>query len=85
MFVFILTFTLALGVFWEVLEFFIRLSAEFLGIEAILVQYGLADTITDLVFDTVGAVLVALFGTETLSGLVDTLHQRLEEARPERR
>ncbi|WP_089809014.1 hypothetical protein [Halogeometricum rufum] len=82
MFVFILTFTLALGVVWEVLEFFARLAADYLGVEAILVQYGLADTITDLVFDTVGAVLVALFGTETLSGLVDSLHQRLEEARP---
>ncbi|QIB75928.1 hypothetical protein GL213_02450 [Halogeometricum borinquense] len=85
MFVYILTFTLAFGVLWEVLEFFARLSAEFFGIEAVLVQYGLHDTIVDLMFDTVGAAIVALFGTETLSDLVDTLHERLEEARPERR
>jgi hypothetical protein len=84
LFVFILTFTLAAGVFWEVLEFFIRLGADFFGAEAILVQYGLGDTMLDLVFDTVGALIVALFGTETLSGVVDALHERLEDARTKR-
>lgn len=81
MFVYILTFTLAVGVLWEVAEFFARISAAYFGVEAVLVQYGLEDTIMDLVFDTVGAVLVALFGTETLSDLVDTLAERLEERR----
>ncbi|WP_394327788.1 hypothetical protein [Halogeometricum limi] len=83
LFVFILTFTLAFGVLWEVLEFFARLAADYFGVEAVLVQYGLTDTIVDLLFDTVGAVIVALFGTETLSGLVDTLRERLEAARPD--
>lgn len=84
LFVFLLTFTLAVGVLWEVLEFFTRLAADFFGVDAVLVQYGLSDTIVDLVFDTVGALIVALFGTETLSGVVDALHQRLEDARTER-
>jgi hypothetical protein len=82
MFVFILTFTLAFGVVWEVLEFFARLAADYAGVEAVLVQYGLDDTIVDLVFDTVGAVLVALFGTERLASLVESFHERLEAARP---
>ena len=74
--VFLLLFTLALGVFWEVLEFAARLGASAVGAEAVLVQYGLEDTILDLVFDTVGAVLVALFGTRRLSALVTELHDR---------
>nr|WP_256421256.1 hypothetical protein [Halobellus rarus] len=73
---FILLFTLALGVLWEVLEFLARIAASAVGVEAVLVQYGLGDTILDLVFDTVGAILVALFGTRRLSGLVDTFHDR---------
>ncbi|WP_410766429.1 hypothetical protein [Haloferax sp. DFSO60] len=81
LFVYILLFTLAAGVLWEVLEFGARLSAEALGIEAVLVQYGLGDTIIDLVFDTVGAMLVALFGTPTLSETIESLNERLERAR----
>ncbi|RDI72097.1 hypothetical protein [Halopelagius longus] len=81
MFVFIVTFTLAFGVFWEVLEFFARLSADAVGAEAVLVQYGLDDTIVDLLFDSVGAVLVGLFGTNTLATAVDSVHKRIEEAR----
>ncbi|RLM59911.1 hypothetical protein DVK02_03805 [Halobellus sp. Atlit-31R] len=77
---FLLLFTLALGVFWEVLEFAARHGAEILGVEAVLVQYGLEDTILDLVFDTVGAVLVALFGTGRLAGLVETVRERLAES-----
>ncbi|MFB6092989.1 MAG: hypothetical protein ABEK02_08275 [Haloquadratum sp.] len=69
--VFLLLFTVALGVFWEVLEFLARQVAAALGVEAVLVQYGLEDTILDLVFDTVGALLVALFGTESLGELTD--------------
>ncbi len=74
---FLLLFTLALGVLWEVLEFLARIGAMSLGVEAVLVQYGLEDTILDLVFDTVGAILVALFGTQRLSELATELHDRL--------
>jgi hypothetical protein len=81
LFFFVVTFTLAFGVFWEVLEFFARLAAAFFGVEAVLVQYGLEDTVVDLVFDTVGAVLVALFGTETLSGAVDAVYDRIRARR----
>ncbi|MFA1610011.1 hypothetical protein [Halobellus rubicundus] len=75
--VFLLLFTLALGVFWEVVEFVGRLAADAAGAEAVLIQYGLEDTILDLVFDSVGALLVALFGTERLSDLVETIRERL--------
>ncbi len=73
LFVFVLLFTLGLGVLWEVLEFAARLGARSLGIDPILVQYGLDDSLLDLLFDTLGAVLVALFGTGTVSGVVGSV------------
>ncbi|ELZ92878.1 hypothetical protein C440_12194 [Haloferax mucosum ATCC BAA-1512] len=81
MFVYILLFTLAAGVFWEVLEFGARLAADAVGMETVLVQYGPEDTIIDLVFDSVGAVLVALFGTPALTGTIESLTDRLEQTR----
>lgn len=81
---YIVLFTLAAGVFWEVLEFLARELAEWLALDPVLVQYGLGDTLVDLVFDTVGAVAVALFGTERFDGLVDRLsewlHRRVERS-----
>ncbi|MFD1513859.1 hypothetical protein [Halomarina rubra] len=84
LFVFILLFTVGLGVFWEVLEFVARELADVVGADPVLVQYGLADTVVDLVFDMVGAVLLALFGTNELSDLVDDLTERYERARHSR-
>ncbi len=77
MFVYVLLFTLAFGVVWEVLEFAVRGFATIVGIEPVLIQYGLEDTIIDLIFDATGALLVALFGTSALSGTIDTLVARL--------
>lgn len=75
---YVLLFTLALGVFWEVLEFGARLLASAAGMEPILFQYGIGDTLLDLVFNTAGAVLVALFGSGVLQPLVDSLTARLD-------
>jgi len=77
MFAFILVFTLAAGVFWEVLEFLLGRASTALGGSAVLVQYGLSDTMLDLVFDSVGAVLVATFGTAHLSSVVEAVTDRL--------
>jgi len=70
MFVFILMFVLAFGVAWEVLEFTITLAATATGNATILTQFGLEDTMLDLVFDTIGAIVVAIWGTAHLSGIV---------------
>lgn len=75
-FVFVLSFTLALGVFWEVLEFGARFASDALGLDAILVQYGIEDTVLDLVFDAVGATLVAVLGTDLFDELVRSLRTR---------
>jgi len=81
MFVFILLFTLGLGVFWEVLEFVSRIGANLLGFDPVLVQYGLDDSLLDLLFDTLGAVIVAGFGTQGVADLAETLSNRLDEYR----
>ncbi|RLM57419.1 hypothetical protein DVK02_06525 [Halobellus sp. Atlit-31R] len=81
-FVFILLFVLAFGVLWEVIEFGIGLLASYTGTPGVLTQYGLEDSMLDLVFDTVGAVIVAVYGSSQLGEVVDALTARLEERRP---
>jgi hypothetical protein len=78
-FVFILLFVLAFGVLWEVLEFFIGLGAGALGTDAVLTQYGLTDSLMDLVFNTLGAVVVALWGTAHLQDVAGYIETRLDE------
>ena len=79
-FAFILIVVLAFGVFWEVIEFAIGEIAALTG-GAVLTQYGLRDTMLDLVFDTVGAVIVAVWGTAYLTDVVGAVTDRLEERR----
>ena len=58
-FAFLVVFVLAFGVFWEILEFVTGLVGRRLFGTAVLVQYGLDDTIHDLVFDLLGGLVVA--------------------------
>ena len=78
MFVFILLLTIAFGVLWEVIEFSIAEVATLTGSTSVLVQYGLRDTLLDLVFNTIGAVVVATWGTAYLSDVVGAIRKRLE-------
>jgi hypothetical protein len=50
--------TVAIGVFWEVIELIAREIGERLDVDPVLVQYGWRDTAADLGFDVVGALLV---------------------------
>jgi len=78
MFVFILLLTVAFGVFWEVIEFAIAEAAAAMGGAPVLTQYGLDDTLLDLVFDTIGAVVVATWGTAYLGDVVGAITDRFE-------
>jgi hypothetical protein len=82
LFLFVLVFTLALGVLWEVLEFVGRRIAIATGNEPVLVQYGLEDSMLDLVFDAVGAVLFSLVGTRQYEAVVESVLERLRESQP---
>ena len=62
-FVFILLFVLAFGVFWEMIEFAVSGLGSVTGAESALTQYGLEDTMLDLVFNTIGAIGAAAWGT----------------------
>jgi len=78
MFVFILLFVIAFGVFWEVIEFAVSQGAAMFGTGTVLTQYGLEDTMLDLVFDSIGAVIVAVWGTAHLTNVVGVFTEWLE-------
>jgi len=80
-FVFVLLFVLAFGVFWEVIEFAIGLLAAATGSDAVLTQYGLDDSMRDLLFNTLGAVVVATWGTAHLSDVSGALAAKLDARR----
>ncbi|QGN06725.1 hypothetical protein Hrd1104_05075 [Halorhabdus sp. CBA1104] len=72
-FVFILMFVLAFGVIWEVIEFTTSAAATAIGGSPVLTQYGLEDTMKDLIFNTIGAIVVASWGTIYLNDFVTQL------------
>lgn len=69
MFVFILLFILSAGVIWEILEFITDELALMIGIDAVLVQYGIHDTMGDMLFNLIGAIIVAFWGTFYLNDI----------------
>lgn len=77
--VFTLLFVVAAGVFWEVIEFAAGELTAVLGTGAILIQYGLGDTMVDLVFDIIGGVLIALWGSVYLRGTIEDLRSWLDD------
>ncbi|KAB1185381.1 MULTISPECIES: hypothetical protein [Haloferax] len=84
MFAYLLIFVMAFGVLWELLEFYIGVVSQLAGAEEVLTQYGLDDTVLDLMYNTLGGLLVAIFGTAHLAGLSDELLGRMEGESAER-
>ena len=74
---------LAFGVLWELFEFGLDIVATETGIDMPLAQHGLDDTVLDLTYNTAGAVLVGLFGQAHLSGVAETVRDRLLGGAPE--
>lgn len=68
--VYVLLFTIAAGVTWELAEMLGREAARSLGMEPILVVYGLEDTMLDLVFDVAGGAVVAVGGSDAFAGTI---------------
>ncbi|WP_117363545.1 hypothetical protein [Natrarchaeobaculum sulfurireducens] len=79
MFTFLIAFILAIGVIWEILEFIVDQGALALGMEPVLAQHGIDDTIVDMIFNVVGALLVATWGTLYLVELSEALAALLED------
>ena len=78
--VFILVFVLAAGVVWEVLEFGIAALSRGLGVGSPLVVYGIEDIVTDMIFNTVGALLVAVWGSGYFEDFVPFVRRWLRAA-----
>jgi len=74
--VIILLFVLAFGVLWELLEFALGIMGDSLGSTSVLTQYGVYDTLWDLVYNTIGGILVALWGGIYLTDLANAIGQR---------
>lgn len=77
-FVYVLVVVLSFGVLWELFEFGLDIIADATGIAMPLAQHGLDDTVRDLMFNSLGALLVAAFAQVHLSGVVERiLEERL--------
>ncbi len=75
---FVVLFVVAFGVFWEIGEFGFDVIAAHTGLTMPLAQHGLDDTMTDLVFNTIGAIVVATWGLPYLTDLTQAVSDRLE-------
>lgn len=74
MVVYVVIFVTAFGVIWELFEYGLDLISATTGVQMPLAQHGLADTINDLTFNAIGAVVVALWGQVYLSQFAKRFH-----------
>ncbi len=73
----VVVFVVTVGVAWEIGEFAYDTALEIIGFEALAVaQHSLADTITDLVFNALGAIVVAVWGLKYLVTITEAAIER---------
>ncbi|CAM2896281.1 hypothetical protein HASA104033_07205 [Halobacterium salinarum] len=72
-FVYIFVVVLAFGVVWELLEFGLDELATATGLAMPLAQHGLADTMHDFMYNSLGALVVAVFGQAHLTGVAEVV------------
>lgn len=76
-FVYLFVVVLAFGVIWELFEFGLDAVADATGLTMPLAQHGLDDTVRDTMFNSLGALIVAVFGQAHLTGVAHLVEQRL--------
>lgn len=59
---FLFLVVVAFAVVWEVVEFAVTTVSEMLGMNSVLVVFGPADIVTDIVFTALGGLLIVLWG-----------------------
>lgn len=62
----VLTSIVGGGILWESMEYAIHRLSDRLGVEPLLVYYGPRDTLEDLLYNLLGALLVLVFGDQLL-------------------
>lgn len=75
-FVYLFVVVLSFGVIWELFEFGLDIIAAETGLPMPLAQHGLDDTVRDAMFNSLGALLVAVFGQVHLSDIAVTVQER---------
>ena len=75
-FVYIFVVVLSFAVIWELFEFGLDILADETGLTMPLAQHGLDDTVRDLVYNSLGALVVAVFGQAHLAGVAETVRTR---------
>lgn len=73
--VFTVLFTLGAGVFWEFVELAARDLSEYIDRPPVLEYYGLRDTVLDMVFNGVGAVVVVAFDIRLFVSVTEAIPQ----------
>lgn len=68
-------FTLAIGVFWEFIELAAREFGEYIDRPPVLEYYGLRDTIFDMVFNGIGALLIVVFDVRIFVPITEQVPQ----------
>ena len=76
-FVYIVVVVLSFGVVWELFEFGLDIVADETGLTMPLAQHGLDDTVMDLTYNSLGALLVSAFGQVHLTGVAETVRTSL--------
>ncbi|WP_134671630.1 hypothetical protein [Halorussus marinus] len=74
--VYIFVVVLSFGVAWELFEFGLDALADATGRTMPLAQHGLDDTVRDAMFNSLGALLVAVFGQAHLTGVAESVRER---------
>ncbi|MDX1744866.1 MAG: hypothetical protein R3324_02915 [Halobacteriales archaeon] len=75
-FVYLFVVVLSFGVIWELFEFALDIIAADTGLTMPLAQHGLDDTVRDTMFNSLGALIVAVFGQVHLSDFAETVQTR---------
>lgn len=78
-FVYIFVVVLAFGVVWELFEYGLDIVTAQTGVTMPLAQHGLDDTVVDLLYNSVGALVVATFGQAHLTGVAELVRERVLE------
>lgn len=73
--IYVFIVVLSFGVLWELFEFALDLIAMSTGVTMPLAQHGLDDTVTDLMYNSLGALIVAIFGQAHLTDVANTLRE----------
>ncbi|WP_324664705.1 hypothetical protein [Haloarcula sediminis] len=76
-FVYIFIFVLSFGVIWELFEFALDILDDLTGLTMPLAQHGLDDTVRDSMYNSLGALVVAIFGQAHLTSVAETVRVRV--------